>query len=193
MKVIAVNGSSRPKGNTTQLIEMVLASIKEDLPNVETEIIQLAEKNVGPCLACGDCFRNKNNACIQKDDLNEVYAKLLEADAIILGSPTYFADCSGRMKCLIDRIGYLGIANGHSLKHKLGAAVVAVRRQGACRAFNSINMVFMINQMYVVGSSYWNLGIGAKAGEVQDDKEGQKTMENLGKNFAWLLKKIKSE
>ncbi|MFX0102422.1 MAG: flavodoxin family protein [Candidatus Hodarchaeota archaeon] len=190
MKILGINGSSRPEGNTTQLLEMVIEAIKEELPDVETEIIQLASKKVEPCLARGNCFKKKDNKCIQDDDVNEIFAKMLDADAIILGSPTYFADVSGRMKNLIDRIGYLGIANGHALKHKLGAAVVAVRRQGACRAFNSINMVFLINQMFVVGSSYWNLGIGKHEGDVQEDKEGQDTMKNLGKNFAWLLKKI---
>jgi len=115
---------------------------------------------------------------------------MIEADGIILGSPVYFSDLTSNMKSLIDRAGYVSRANGDLLKRKIGAGVVAVRRAGAIHTFDSINHFFLINHMIVPGSSYWNIGIGRDAGDVSKDEEGLNTMENLGKNIAWLLKKI---
>ncbi|MHA1378579.1 MAG: flavodoxin family protein [Candidatus Helarchaeota archaeon] len=189
MKVLAINGSYHENGNTYQLIQMVFEAIKEENSNIETELIQLKNKTINPCQVCLKCTKTRDNKCSQNDDLNDIVQKMIEADAIIIGTPTYFSNVSGPIKCLIDRAGFLGIVNG-CFKRKLGAAVVAVRRMGAVHAFNSINILFTINQMIVVGSSYWNHGIGFTPGEVQKDKEGIKTMKNLGKNMAWLLGKI---
>jgi multimeric flavodoxin WrbA len=137
------------------------------------------------------CFKNKDGKCAFDDDLvNECMAKMKEADAIILGSPTYFADISPEMKALIDRCGMVSRANDDLLKRKLGAAVVAVRRAGAMHAFQSMNSFFLINQMIVVGSKYWNIGIGREKGEVAKDEEGMSTMQVLGQNMTWLLKKV---
>ena len=124
--------------------------------------------------------------------MNEYIEKMFEADGIILGSPTYFADLSTNMKALIERAGFVGIANGGVLKHKVGAAVVAVRRAGATHVFSSINYFFLIAEMIVVGSTYWNLGIGLAPGEVKKDSEGIRTFKNLGKNFAFVLEKLKA-
>ncbi|MBY9018340.1 MAG: flavodoxin family protein, partial [Candidatus Lokiarchaeota archaeon] len=109
-----------------------------------------------------------------------------------LGSPTYFADMTTRMKALIERAGLVSKLNGGLLKHKVGAAVVAVRRAGATHVFSSINYFFLISQMFVVGSSYWNLGIGLNPGDVMNDKEGITTFKDLGQNFAYLLQKLKT-
>jgi multimeric flavodoxin WrbA len=117
---------------------------------------------------------------------------MAKADAIILGSPTYFADVSTEMKALIDRSGMVGRANGELYKRKLGAAVVAVRRAGSIHAFDTMNHFFQISQMIIVGSSYWNIGIGREKGEAADDAEGIKTMTQLGENMAWLLAKVKA-
>ncbi|MFX1450363.1 MAG: flavodoxin family protein [Promethearchaeota archaeon] len=192
MKVLAINGSPRPEGNTAQLIEMVFIAIKKENENIETELIQLAGKKINPCISCFKCIANRNDKCAQNDDLNDVYAKMIEADAIIIGSPVYYGDVSGKTKCLIERSGFVQMANGNKFKRKLGAAVIAVRRQGACRVWNSINMLFGISNMIIVGSSYWNMGIGLNPGDVQKDSEGKDTMKNLGKNIAWLLTKIHS-
>jgi multimeric flavodoxin WrbA len=115
---------------------------------------------------------------------------MLEADGIIIGSPTYFANVSTEVKALIDRAGLVAIANGHMLKRKVGVAVVAVRRAGATDAFDAINKFFLINQMIVPGSVYWNLGLGLGEKEVKNDEEGLNTMRILGENMAWLLRKI---
>ena len=190
MKVLAINGSPRPNGNTNQLIEMVFEAIKAENDKIETELIQLAGKTINPCRACFKCMANKNNKCVQDDDLNEVFTKMIEADAIIIGTPVYYANVSGKTKCLIERAGFVSNANGGKFKRKLGAGVAAVRRQGACHAWNSINMLFGISEMIIVGSSYWNMGFGLAPGEVQKDAEGKQTMKNLGTNIAWLLTKI---
>ena len=114
---------------------------------------------------------------------------MVEADGIILGSPTYFADVTAEIKALIDRAGYVARANSDMFQRKIGAAVVAVRRAGAIHAFDTINHLFLISQMIVPGSSYWNIGIGRAKGEVEQDEEGLETMQILGRNMAWLLKK----
>jgi len=121
--------------------------------------------------------------------MNSHIEKMLGADGILLGSPTYFADLTANMKALIERCGMVARANGDMFKRKVGAGVVAVRRAGATHVLSSINYFFMIGQMIVPGSSYWNLGIGREIGDVLNDAEGLQTMKNLGQNMAWLLKK----
>ena len=189
MKVVAINGSPRKNGNTAMLIDTVLAELKKE--GIETEQIQLGGKKIHGCRACMKCFENQNRLCsIDNDTLNAIVNKMLEADGIIIGSPTYFANVSTEVKALIDRAGLVAIANGHMLKRKVGAAVVAVRRAGATDAFDAINKFFLINQMIVPGSVYWNLGLGQGEEDVKNDEEGLNTMRILGGNMAWLLRKI---
>jgi multimeric flavodoxin WrbA len=191
MKVIAFNGSARKEGNTSILINLVFDELKAE--GIETEMYSLAGKPVQGCIACYKCFEKKNRRCnVEKDVINECIQKMDEADGILLGSPTYFADVSASMKALIERAGMVGRANSEMYNRKVGAAVVAVRRAGGIHVFNSLNYFFTISGMIVPGSSYWNLGIGRQPGEVNNDAEGVQTMKNLGKNMAWLLKKIKS-
>ena len=138
------------------------------------------------------CFGTKNQHCvIEGDKVNAYIQKMVEADVVILGSPTYFSMMSPEMKAFIDRAGFVARATPDMLKHKVGAAVVAVRRAGAIPTFDAINHFFFINQMIIPGSSYWNIGIGNKKGDVENDEEGMKTMDDLGRNMAWLLKKTK--
>lgn len=189
MKVIGINGSARKDGNTANLINHVFEELKKE--GIETEMIQLSGKKIRGCLACRKCVVNKDKHCsVKNDDVNEIIDKMIEADGIILASPTYFANVSSEMKALIDRTGYVAKANGSMFKRKVGCAVVAVRRAGAINVFNSINLFFFINQMCVPGSSYWNLGIGLDKGDVEKDTEGIDTMQTLGKNMAWMLKKL---
>jgi len=189
LKVIAFNGSPRRNGNTSILLNKVLEELNKE--GIKTEQIHIAGENLRGCIACNKCFENKDKKCIiQTDSLNEYIKKIIDADGIILGSPTYFTDITAEMKAFIDRLGYVSLANDVLLKRKVGASVVAVRRAGSIHAFNTMNNLFTINQMIIPGSSYWNMGIGNSIGEVSDDEEGMKTMETLGKNIAWLLKKI---
>ncbi|UCG59500.1 MAG: flavodoxin family protein [Phycisphaerales bacterium] len=189
MKVVAFNGSARKDGNTAILIRQVLAELEKE--GAETEMVQLAGKTIRGCTACGKCHKNKNQRCAVDNDIaNECIEKMLGADGMILGSPTYFADVTTEMKALIDRAGYVARANSDMFRRKVGAAVVAVRRAGSIHAFDSINHFFLIGQMIVPGSIYWNMGIGRAAGDVEQDDEGLKTMQVLGQNMAWLLKKM---
>ena len=189
MKVVAVNGSARREGNTARLIQAALAPLRE--AGVECEVLDLAGKDVRGCTACGRCGVEKDGRCHGRKDFgNEVIERLLTADGVILGSPVYFADVTSEMKAVIDRAGYVSRHNGNSFARKPGAAIIAVRRAGAIHAFDTINHFFLIGEMIVVGSSYWNVGIGRDKGEVEGDAEGMKTMKRLGENMAWLLKKL---
>ncbi len=192
MKVVAFNGSARKQGNTAILINHVFSELEKE--GIETELVELAGKKIQGCTACYKCFETKDRKCAVKNDIvNDCIEKMVEADGIILGSPTYFADITSEMKALIERAGFTSGANGVMFKRKVGAAVVAVRRGGAIHAFDSINHFFQINQMIVPGSSYWNMGMGREIGDINKDDEGIRNMENLGENMAWLLKKIRNE
>lgn len=189
MKVVAFNGSARRDGNTAILVRRVLEELEKE--GIKTELVQLAGERIRGCTACRGCVANKDRRCTIDDDVvNECIKKMVEADGIILASPTYFADVSAETKALIDRAGFVARANGGLFRRKVGAAVVAVRRAGAIHAFDSINHFFFISEMVVPGSSYWNLGFGYAPGDVEADAEGMETMRVLGSNMAWLLQKI---
>jgi len=189
MKVTAFNGSARKDGNTAILIRCALEELAKE--GIQTELVQLAGCRLQGCTACMRCTETKNCRCAIADDMvNDCIQKMLASDGIILGSPTYFADITAELKALIDRAGFVARANGSLLRRKAGAAVVAVRRAGAIHAFDSINHFFLINEMIVPGSSYWNIGIGRGIGEVSADEEGLQTMRALGQNMAWLLQRI---
>jgi multimeric flavodoxin WrbA len=191
MKVVAFNGSARKGGNTAILLNTVMAALNQEA--IETEMVQLAGQPLQGCIACYKCFKKKDGTCaVDKDFFNECYQKMKDADGILLGSPTYFADVSAATRALIERAGFVSRANNYLLKGKVGAGVVAVRRAGSIQALTSLNLFFLYNQMVIPGSSYWNMGIGMNPGDVQNDAEGIQTMTDLGKNFAWVLKKLKA-
>lgn len=189
MKVLGINGSPRKGGNTEILLKTAFQELEKE--GIETELIQIGGKLVHGCTACGKCREIKNGRCHIKNDLiNAIITKMIEADGILLGSPTYFADVTTEMKALIDVAGYVTRGNGHLLRRKAGAAVIVERRGGAMHAFESINNFFLINQMIIPGSSYWNFAFGGAPGDVLNDEEGIRTIKTLGENMAWLLKKI---
>lgn len=189
MKVIGINGSPRPEGNTAIIIRKIFGELEKN--GIETELIQLGGNAIRGCTACGACFKNKNGHCaMQGDVINELIQKAADADGIILGSPVYFADVTPEMKAFIERAGMVASANDNMFKHKLGAAVMAVRRGGAIHAFDTMNHFLHYMQMYLVGASYWNMVYGREIGEVEKDEEGMKNMRVVGENMAWLLKRI---
>lgn len=189
MKVIAFNGSPREDGNTAALLDIVLGELREE--GIETDLYQLGGKQIQGCRACYACVQNKDRRCAVQDDvLNECVELMESADGMIIGSPTYFSNVTAEVKALIDRAGLVAKANGDMFRRKAGAAVVAVRRAGSIHVFNSINHFFLINQMIVPGSIYWNMGIGGSPGEVGSDEEGVATMKALGVNIAWLMKRL---
>jgi multimeric flavodoxin WrbA len=185
MYALAINGSPRKGGNTEILLKNVLKPIEQ--AGWDTELVQVGGKAIRGCMACGKCGEKKNMQCvIDTDVFNETMAKMVKADALILGSPTYFTDVSSEMKALLDRSGYVALANGRAFSAKIGAAVVAVRRAGATHVYDTINHMFLMNQMIIPGSTYWNLGIGRDKGDVEGDAEGLRNMQNLGETIAWL-------
>jgi multimeric flavodoxin WrbA len=189
MKVVAFNGSARKNGNTAIMVNYVFRELEKE--GIETELFQLSGKRIRGCLACYKCMENKNQRCsVESDVANDCIAMMLQADGIILASPTYFSDVSSEMKALIDRAGMVSRANGDMLKRKVGAAVAVHRRGGAIHSFDTMNHFFFIGQMIVPGSSYWNFGVGREIGEVERDDEGIQTMKQLGQNMAWVLKKL---
>lgn len=189
MKVVAINGSPRKGGNTEIMVRKVFEPLEK--AGIETELIQVGGKAIRGCIACGKCREMQNRTCIIKDDpINEIAAKMFDADGIILASPTYFADVSTEMKAVIDRVGYVAYTGGGLLRHKVGAAVVAVRRGGAVHVFDTMNHFFQISQMFIVGSTYWNMCYGLQPGEVNDDEEGMANMTDIGGSMAYLLGKL---
>ena len=189
MKVVAINGSARKGGNTAILLGHVLGELANE--GIETELVELAGADIHGCLACRKCSTRKDRHCSQTDDMGNVCIdKMAAADGILLGSPTYVADISPEIKTLIDRACLVAGANGGMFRRKVGAAVVAVRRAGAIHAFDSLNHFFLINEMIIPGSLYWNIGIGREPGDVEKDEEGIQTMKTLGRNMAWVMKKV---
>jgi multimeric flavodoxin WrbA len=190
MKVVAFSGSARKDGNTAFLVRKVFAELEAQ--GIETELVQLYNKNLRGCTACLKCAETQDSTCpgLKDDGVNACIEKMVAADGIIIASPTYYANCTANTQALLERAGYATRKSGNPLARKVGAAVVAVRRGGAIHAFDSINHWFQINEMLVIGSSYWNLGIGLDKGDVEHDDEGMETMVALGRTMAWALEKL---
>lgn len=189
MKVVAFNGSPRKEGNTAHLLQAVLESVQAN--DIETEFVQVGGRPLQGCTACMECKENQDKRCaITKDKLNEYLEKMIEADGIVVGSPTYFADLSAEAKALLDRCCFVALQNGGLFRGKVGAGVVAARRGGATHVMDSILKPFQMSEMYMPGSKYWNMGYGLAPGDVTQDKEGMLNMQNLGSRIAYLLKAL---
>ncbi|HUL31867.1 MAG TPA: flavodoxin family protein [Thermodesulfobacteriota bacterium] len=186
MKVVAFNGSPRKDGNTTLLIHHVFRELERE--GIETELVQLSGKRIHGCIACYKCFENKDRQCAVKDDFaNECIGKMSSAEGMIMGSPAYFADVTAEMKALIDRAGFVSLANGGMYRNRVGATVVAYRRSGAVHTLDGMNHFFLSAQMVIVGRC---IGLGKDKGEVERDEEGMQAVKALGQRMAWLLRKI---
>ena len=189
MKVLGINGSPREGGNTELLMRTVFGEL--EAAGVETELVRIGGRPFRGCVACRRCFENRDRRCVlEGDPLNELVAKMADADGILLGSPVYYTDVTSEMKGFLDRAGLVSGANGGLFRHKAGAAVLAVRRGGATHAFDTLNHWLHMMQTYLVGASYWNMGYGMKPGDVAEDQEGMENMRVLGRNMAWLLERI---
>ncbi|HOV79906.1 MAG TPA: flavodoxin family protein [Bacillota bacterium] len=189
MKVVAFNGSPRPRGNTFHSLRTVLEVMGKE--GIEGEMVQLGGKMLAGCRACFRCHETKDKRCAREDDeMNHFIEKALAADGILIGSPVYFSNVSTEVKAFIDRCGMVAKANDDMLKGKAGAAVISVRRAGATFAYSAVNFFFGISQMIIPCSNYWNTGIGMEPGDVLKDQEGVETFQTLGRNMACLLKRI---
>ena len=184
---LLINTSPRKNGNTAAMLTD-LAGILES-SGITAETLDIGGKLFRGCSACGMCRKNKNLRCIIEDSLSEALVKALGADALIIGSPTYFAGLTPEAKAFIDRCGYVARSNDFALERKIGAAVAAQRRAGAVSVMDSINHFFLANKMIVAGSSYWPLAIARDPGEYARDEEGVQAIKDLGEMIAWLLER----
>lgn len=189
MKVVAFNGSPKKEGNTYQAIKMVAEELEQE--GIEVEIIHVGNKKITGCSSCNGCVKNKNGKCvIENDEVNEWIQKMQEADGIILGSPVHYSGIGGTMKSFLDRAFY--IAGNGILRHKVGAAVVAVRRSGGVTTFDQLNHYLTYSEMLMPTSNYWSVIHGTAPGEATEDEEGKQIMRVLGKNMAWLMKLVEN-
>lgn len=191
MKVVAFNGSPNKEGNTFQALTMIAGELKAE--GIEVEIVQVGNKVIRGCIACGGCMKNQNEKCVLPgDDVNEWIQKMKEADGIILGSPVHFSSIAGTVKSFLDRAFFVTSVNGSLLRHKVGAAAVAVRRSGGVTTFNQLNNYLNYAEMLMPTTNYWSVIHGMAPGEVQQDEEGKQIMSVLGKNMAWLMKLVEN-
>ncbi len=189
MRVLGISGSPRRGGNTDILINTALGVLAEQ--GIETEFLSLADRPVKPCTACGGCFKSETIRCVQEDPAFEgILEKFAAADGILVGSPVYFSSATPQTMSLLDRVGYVARRHPQLLRRKVGAAIVVARRAGQNFTFAQLNYFFLISEMIVPGSSYWNVAFGSKKGEVEHDKEGMETVKTLARNMAWLIKKL---
>lgn len=186
MNVVAINGSPRNEGNTYHALKTVAAELEQE--GIDVRIIQVGDKPIRGCLACGTCGKLKNCRCIIDDDINDIIQLMKAADGIILGSPVHFSGIAGTMKSFLDRAFYVASANGGLFRHKAGAALVAVRRSGGTAAFQQLNAYLLYAELLIPTGNYWNIIHGAAPAEALKDDEGIQTLRTLGKNMAWLLK-----
>ena len=187
MKVVAINGSARKDGNTVILINRVFDVLRK--AGIETELIQLAGQVIEPCKACWACG-GKRNCVHHKDRFQEIFDKMKGADGIVLGSPVYTANISANMQAFLERASVVTDMNREAglFRHKVGAAVTVARRGGAVNALDAMNHFFLLQEMFIVGSSYWVIAYGQMPEDVQKDMEGIRTMSTLGENMAYLLR-----
>ncbi len=181
MKVLMLNGSAKPNGNTYAALSEIGKQLEKE--GISHEIFQMGGDVVRDCIGCGQCTET---GCIFADDkVNEFIAKAKEADGFVFGTPVYYAHPSGRILSFLDRAFYSG---GRFFAFKPAASVVVARRGGCSASFDVLNKYFGISQMPVAGSTYWNMVHGRVPGEASLDVEGLQTMRNLARNLAWMLK-----
>ncbi|MDR1479759.1 MAG: flavodoxin family protein [Planctomycetaceae bacterium] len=188
MKVFAINGSPKPNGNTAFAMKTALGAMESE--GIVTEFVTIGRELISGCLGCGECIKRQNRRCIIDDKVNELLPVMVEADGILVGSPVYYSGLNGAIKSFLDRSFFVAAANGDLFRHKVGAAIAAVRRSGGINAFDQLNKYFQISEMLVVSSNYWNVIHGASPTESEKDSEGVQIMHVLGKNFAWILKTL---
>ncbi|MBQ7496872.1 MAG: flavodoxin family protein [Selenomonas sp.] len=187
MKVLAISGSARKQGNTALLLQAVCKELQKE--GIETDLVELAAAAVEPCKACFACG-DKENCVHGKDEFASIFDKMKDADGLILGSPVYSANISAKMQALLERAAVVCDMNPGLMKHKVGVAVASVRRGGSLQAIDAMNHFFLNHEMFVAGSTYWNMAYGQMPGDVSQDEEGMQNMKNLGQNMAFLLKAV---
>jgi len=192
MKAVAFCGSPRKGGNTEMMLDRCAAVLAEE--RIETEVVLLAERKIEPCTACALCKESKDLRCSQADDdFHQCFEKMLEADVILVGSPVYFGSATPETMALLDRAGYVARANGNPLSRKVGGPVTVARRAGQNFTLAQLAYWFLINDMVVPGSTYWNVAFGKDRGDVEGDEEGLATLDRFARNAAWVAKRLAGE
>ena len=187
MKVIAFNGSPHKEGNTYHALKAVCDQL--EAAGIETEIVWTGGQDIKNCRACNMCARNRDEKCVlQGDSVNEWIQMMKQADGILLGAPVHYAGIAAGFKAFLDRAFYVCGNNGSLLRHKVGAAVAAVRRSGGVATVDSLYHYLNYSEMLLPTGNYWNVTHGTKPGDTLQDGEGMQIMEVLGQNMAWLLK-----
>ena len=189
MKVLGVSCSPRKGGITEIGVKTALDVLAND--GFQTEFLSLADRPIKPCLACGGCGKVDSPRCVQDDPAFEgIIDRFIEADGVLIGSPVYFGSATPQTMAVLDRVGCVSRHNNNFLRRKAGAAIVVGRRAGQNFTFAQINYFFLISEMIVPGSTYWNIAFGRKKGEIRDDKEGLDTITRLAENMGWLLHRL---
>jgi len=189
MKVLGISGSPRPGGNTDTLVQIALDVLAGE--GMTTEFLSLADRPVKPCVACGGCSAAETAHCVQEDPaFDGMIERFTEADGVLVGSPVYFGSATPQTMALLDRVGYVSRHGSNFLRRKVGAAVVVGRRAGQNFTLAQINYFFLISEMIVPGSTYWNIAFGREKGQVKQDLEGIDTIRKLAENMAWVMKKL---
>ena len=191
MKVLGINGSARKDSHTTRLMKYIFEELNKE--GIETKLITLYDKKINPCHACWACQGRKN--CVYQDDFHDVFNQMMEADGMILGSPVYMANISSSMQALLERAAVVLDVNKEnlSMKYKVGASIVSLRRGGGLNAVDAMNHFFLNHEMIVVVSTYWNMVYSQLSREAEMDLEGIENMKNIGQNMACILKKINND
>jgi len=190
VSALAICGSPRINGNTHALLQRCLDRLATQA--VKGELITLAGKTMRGCSACGMCLETCDSTCpgITDDDFQPIFDKMVRADIIIVGSPVYFGSAAPELIALLDRAGYISRASGQVLSRKLGGPIAVARRAGHNFTYAQLLMWYMINDMIVPGSSYWNVALAREPGAVNDDQEALVTIDRFADNLAWLGRKL---
>lgn len=183
MKVLIINGSPRANGNTSVALEEMKKIF--DAEGIETETVQVGNKNVRGCVACGRCA--ELGKCVFDDIVNELAPKFEEADGLVVASPVYYASANATLIAVLDRLFY---STPFNKTMKVGASVVCARRGGCSSTFDELNKYFTISGMPIASSLYWNSIHGRTIGEADKDEEGKQTMRVLARNMTFLMKSI---
>ncbi len=189
MRVLGISGSPRREGNTDLLVNTALETLAGE--GLQTQFLSLADRPIKPCVACRGCFGSEEIRCVQEDPAFEGILEMFDqSDGILIGSPVYFGSATPQTMALLDRVGYVARTHPQLLRRKVGAAIVVARRAGQNFTFAQLNYFFLISEMIVPGSTYWNVAFGREKGEVRSDAEGMETVRNLARNMAWLMRRL---
>ncbi len=190
ISALAISGSPRKNGNTHMLLRRCVDRLATQ--GIVGELVSLAGKTIRGCTACNACFESRDATCpgIADDDYQSVFEKMVKVDIVVVGSPVHFGSATPELMALLDRAGYVSRANGHLFSRKIGGPVAVARRAGHNFTFAQLLFWYMINDMVVPGSTYWNVALARDEGAVAEDKEALTTIDRFADNLAWLAGKL---